>query len=74
MNLHEYQAKALFREYGVDTPHGILAHSADEAVAAAKELGGSVWVVKAQVHAGAARRAASKSRKAWTKCASTPAK
>ena len=52
MNLHEYQAKALFRAYGVDTPRGILAHSADEAVAAAQELGGSVWVVKAQVHAG----------------------
>ena len=52
MNLHEYQAKALFRAYGVDTPRSILAKSADEAVAAAQELGGSVWVVKAQVHAG----------------------
>lgn len=52
MNLHEYQAKALFREYGVDVPRSILARSADEAVAAAEELGGSVWVVKAQVHAG----------------------
>ena len=52
MNLHEYQAKALFRAYGVDTPRGILAHSADEAVAAAQELGGNIWVVKAQVHAG----------------------
>ncbi|MDO4435233.1 MAG: ADP-forming succinate--CoA ligase subunit beta [Cardiobacteriaceae bacterium] len=52
MNLHEYQAKALFREYGVDVPRSILAKSADEAVAAAEELGGSVWVVKAQVHAG----------------------
>ncbi|UJF24165.1 ADP-forming succinate--CoA ligase subunit beta [Suttonella sp. R2A3] len=52
MNLHEYQAKALFREYGVATPRSILAHSADEAVSAAEELGGSVWVVKAQVHAG----------------------
>ena len=52
MNLHEYQAKALFRAYGVDTPRSILAKNADEAVAAAQELGGSVWVVKAQVHAG----------------------
>ena len=40
MNLHEYQAKALFRAYGVDTPRSILAKSADEAVAAAQELGG----------------------------------
>ncbi|SUO97913.1 ADP-forming succinate--CoA ligase subunit beta [Suttonella ornithocola] len=52
MNLHEYQAKALFREYGVSIPRSILAKSADEAVAAAEELGGEVWVVKAQVHAG----------------------
>ena len=52
MNLHEYQAKTLFRAYGVDTPRGQLAHSPDEAVAAAEALGGNVWVVKAQVHAG----------------------
>ena len=52
MNLHEYQAKTLFRAYGVDTPRGQLAHSLDEAVAAAEALGGNVWVVKAQVHAG----------------------
>lgn len=52
MNLHEYQAKALFREYGVSIPRSILAKSAEEAVNAAEELGGSVWVVKAQVHAG----------------------
>ena len=74
MNLHEYQAKALFRAYGVDTPRSILAKSADEP-SRAQELGGSVWVVKRKsTRAGAARRAASKSRKAWTKCASTPAK
>ncbi len=52
MNLHEYQAKELFRRYGVAVPAGQVASSADEAVAAAKSLGGSVWVVKAQVHAG----------------------
>ncbi len=52
MNLHEYQAKELFREFGVATPRGIKATSPREAVDAAKELGGSVWVVKAQVHAG----------------------
>lgn len=52
MNLHEYQAKSLFRDYGVSIPRSILAYNADEAVAAAEELGGNVWVVKAQVHAG----------------------
>ncbi len=52
MNLHEYQAKELFRQFGVAVPRGIKATSPKEAVAAAKELGGSVWVVKAQVHAG----------------------
>lgn len=52
MNLHEYQAKRLFTEYGVPVPRGLKATSPQEAVDAAKELGGSVWVVKAQVHAG----------------------
>lgn len=52
MNLHEYQAKDLFRRYGIPVPAGQVAASADEAAAAARALGGSVWVVKAQVHAG----------------------
>jgi succinyl-CoA synthetase beta subunit len=52
MNLHEYQAKELFRRYGVAVPNGRVASTPDEAVAAAEALGGSVWVVKAQVHAG----------------------
>jgi len=52
MNLHEYQAKELFRRYGVAVPAGQVATTPDEAVKAAKALGGSVWVVKAQVHAG----------------------
>ena len=52
MNLHEYQAKQLFAEYGIAVPKGIVADSADAAVAAAKTLGGPLWVVKAQVHAG----------------------
>ena len=52
MNLHEYQAKDVFRNYGIAVPAGRVAGSADEAVAAAEALGGSVWVVKAQVHAG----------------------
>ena len=52
MNLHEYQAKEVFREYGVPVPQGRVARSADEAVAAAEAIGGAVWVVKAQVHAG----------------------
>ena len=52
MNIHEYQGKELFRKYGVATPRGIPAFNLDEAVAAAKGLGGPVWVVKAQIHAG----------------------
>ena len=52
MNIHEYQAKELLAEFGVPVPRGSLALSADEAVAAARELGGSAWVVKAQIHAG----------------------
>jgi succinyl-CoA synthetase beta subunit len=52
MNIHEYQAKILLREFGVPVPRGIPAFSVDEAVKAAQELGGPVWVVKAQIHAG----------------------
>lgn len=52
MNIHEYQAKELYRQYGVPTPQGFPAFSVDEAVAAAKKLPGPVWVVKAQIHAG----------------------
>src|SRR5258708_1835716 len=52
MNLHEYQAKDVFRNYGIAVPTGRVAANADEAVEAAEALGGSVWVVKAQVHAG----------------------
>ena len=52
MNVHEYQGKEILRKYGVTTPRGIPCFSVDEAVAAAEELGGSVWVVKAQIHAG----------------------
>ena len=52
MNIHEYQGKELFRRFGVPTSRGIPAFTVEEAVAAAKTLGGSVWVVKAQIHAG----------------------
>ncbi len=52
MNIHEYQAKGVLREFGAPVPRGVSAFSADEAVKAAKELGGPVWVVKAQIHAG----------------------
>src|SRR5262245_6920530 len=52
MKIHEYQGKEIFRKYGVPTPRGLPAFSVDEAVDAAKKLGGSVWVVKAQIHAG----------------------
>jgi succinyl-CoA synthetase beta subunit len=52
MKIHEYQGKELFRRFGVVTPRGMACFSADEAVEAAKKLGGSLWVVKAQIHAG----------------------
>ncbi len=52
MNVHEYQGKEILRKYGVTTPRGIACFSVDEAVEAAEELGGNVWVVKAQIHAG----------------------
>jgi len=52
MKIHEYQGKEIFRKYGVPTPRGYAAMSVDEAVEAAKKLGGKVWVVKAQIHAG----------------------
>ena len=52
MNIHEYQAKALIGKYGVATPPGHVAYTPEEAVQAAEKLGGQVWVVKAQIHAG----------------------
>ena len=52
MNLHEYQSKQLFAEYGIPVPQGVPAQTPDEAVAAIDTLGGELWVVKAQVHAG----------------------
>ena len=52
MNIHEYQAKGLFAQYDVKTLRGIVASNPTEAAEACKELGGSIWVVKAQVHAG----------------------
>src|ERR1039458_7648387 len=52
MKIHEYQGKEILREFGVPTPRGVACFSVDEAVAAAQQLGGAVWVVKAQIHAG----------------------
>ncbi len=52
MNIHEYQAKKIFKKYGVPTPKGGVAFSAQEAKNVAQELGGNLWVVKAQIHAG----------------------
>ncbi|MGH8252551.1 MAG: ADP-forming succinate--CoA ligase subunit beta [Steroidobacteraceae bacterium] len=52
MNLHEYQSKKILASYGIAVPEGIVVANADEAEAAARALGGDVWVVKAQVHAG----------------------
>ena len=52
MKIHEYQGKEILRKYKVAVPNGFVAFSVDEAVDAAKKLGGSIWVVKAQIHAG----------------------
>lgn len=52
MNIHEYQAKQIFAKYNVPTPRGIVANTPAQAVANAHELGGKIWVVKAQIHAG----------------------
>jgi len=52
MKIHEYQAKEVLRKFGVPTPRGVPCFSVDEAVRAAQSLGGKVWVVKAQIHAG----------------------
>jgi succinyl-CoA synthetase beta subunit len=52
MKIHEYQAKEILRGFGVSTPLGIPCHNVDQAVSAATQLGGSTWVVKAQIHAG----------------------
>jgi succinyl-CoA synthetase beta subunit len=52
MKIHEYQGKEILRQFNVPVPNGISALSVDEAVEAAKKLGGPVWVVKAQIHAG----------------------
>ncbi len=52
MKIHEYQGKEILRQFGVPTPRGTACFTVDEAVTAARELGGAVWVVKAQIHAG----------------------
>ncbi len=52
MNLHEYQAKELLHAYGIPTPRGVTVENADQSGAAASEIGGEAWVVKAQIHAG----------------------
>ena len=52
MNIHEYQAKSLMAKFGVAVPRGAVAYTPEEAAEAAETLAGSVWVVKAQIHAG----------------------
>ena len=52
MNIHEYQAKSLMSKYGVPVPTGEVVTNSEEALAACDKLGGDLWVVKAQVHAG----------------------
>ena len=70
MNIHEYQAKALLRQYGAPVSDGRVVVKADEAKTAAGELDGPLWVVKAQIHAGVAARAISRKRKPVKKAAS----
>ncbi len=67
MNVHEYQAKAVLREFGVPTPRGVAIFNAADAEAAAKELGGPVWVVKSQIHAGGRGKGTFKEAEAGTK-------
>ena len=57
MDIHEYQAKTLLAEYGMPIAQGGLAYSPEQAVYRAKEIGGDVWVVKAQIHSGARGKA-----------------
>ena len=52
MNIHEYQAKAILSSYNIKTPKGKIAFNADEAAKIAQDLGGKIWVVKSQIHAG----------------------
>ena len=52
MNIHEYQAKGILAQYGVAVPKGGVAYTVEEAEKVAADLGGPVWVVKAQIHAG----------------------
>ena len=67
MNIHEYQAKAVLREFGVPLVNGAVAFSPDEAVKVAKDLGGSVWAVKSQIHAGGRGKGKFKEAKAGDK-------
>ena len=52
MNIHEYQSKQIFKEYGLPVPNFLTANSTEEVLACAKEISDTSWVVKAQVHAG----------------------
>src|SRR3954465_12480428 len=63
MNIHEYQAKAVLKEFGVPVSKGVAILKAEEAEAAAKQLGGPLWVVKSQIHAGG--RGKGKVKEAW---------
>jgi succinyl-CoA synthetase beta subunit len=73
MKIHEYQAKELLRKFGVVDAARFPCFSVDEAVKAAETLGGKVWVVKAQIHAGGRGKGGGvKVARRSTKCASTP--
>ena len=70
MNIHEYQAKAVLKEFGVPVSRGVPVLKAEEAEAAAKQLGGPVWVVKSQIHAGGRGKGNSRKHPPATRAAS----
>ena len=72
MKIHEYQGKEILRQFGVPVPRGIPAFTVQEAVEAAQKLGGPVWVVKAQIHAGGRGKGVWRAR-SWA-CSSQPLK
>src|SRR3954465_6381004 len=74
MNIHEYQAKAVLKEFGVPVSKGVPMRKAEEAEAAAKELGGPLWVVKSQIHAGGRGKGKFKEASAGDKGGVRPAK
>ena len=75
MKIHEYQGKQLLKKFSVTVPRGIHCTTVEDAVKAAETLGGNIWVVKAQIHAGGRGKGGGvKSPSRSIKCANTPAR